>query len=74
MYILYSNFELNLKSWTKNKLRKTGGVKLTPFECYKSRFYSYALFGLLDEWIKRGFHESIEQMSENVKKICEQIK
>ena len=27
-------------------------------ECYKSRFYSYGLFGLLDEWVKRGFYES----------------
>ena len=42
------------------------------FECYESRFYSYALFGLLDEWIKRGFYESVEQMAENVKKICGQ--
>ena len=40
------------------------------FECYESRFYSYALFGLLDEWIKRGFYESVEQMAENVNKIC----
>ena len=40
------------------------------FACYESRFYSYALFGLLDEWIKRGFYESVEQMAENVKKIC----
>ena len=40
------------------------------FECYESRFFSYALFGLLDEWIKRGFYESVEQMAENVKKIC----
>lgn len=41
------------------------------FECYESRFYSYALFGLLDEWIKRGFYESIEQMAETTKKIVE---
>ena len=33
-------------------------------ECYKSRFYSYGLFGLLDEWIKRGFYESPERMAE----------
>lgn len=31
-------------------------------ECYKSRFYSYALFGLLDEWIQRGFNETPEEM------------
>ena len=40
-----------------------------PFECYKSRFYSYALFGLLDEWISRGFYESPEEMTEILKEI-----
>ena len=38
-------------------------------ECYKSHFYSYGLFGLLDEWIKRGFYESPEEMAEFVNKI-----
>ncbi len=38
-------------------------------ECYESRFYSYGLFGLLDEWVKRGFFESPEQMAENINKI-----
>lgn len=42
---------------------------VNTFECYKSRFYSYGLFGLLDEWIKRGFYESPEEMSELVKNI-----
>ena len=32
-------------------------------ECYQARFYSYGLFGLLDEWIKRGFKESVEEMA-----------
>ena len=31
-------------------------------ECNQARFYSYGLFGLLDEWIKRGFKESVEEM------------
>lgn len=31
-------------------------------ECYQARFYSYALFGLLDEWIKRGFKETPNEM------------
>lgn len=31
-------------------------------EYYQARFYSYGLFGLLDEWIKRGFKESVEEM------------
>ena len=38
-------------------------------ECYESRFYSYGLFGLLDEWIKRGFIETPNQMGEIIKKI-----
>ncbi|MGN1305906.1 MAG: TetR/AcrR family transcriptional regulator [Oscillospiraceae bacterium] len=33
-------------------------------ECYQSRFYSYGLFGFLDEWIKRGFYENPEEMTE----------
>ena len=31
-------------------------------ECYKARFYSYGLFGLLDEWVKRGFKETPVEM------------
>ena len=31
-------------------------------ECYKTRFYSYGLFGLLDEWVKRGFKETSDEM------------
>ena len=38
-------------------------------ECYKSRFYSYGLFGLLDEWIKRGFYESPEEMTDLINHI-----
>ena len=26
--------------------------------CYEARFYSYGLVGFLDEWVKRGFHET----------------
>lgn len=33
-------------------------------ECYAIRFYSYGLFGLLDEWIKRGYHETSEEMTD----------
>ncbi len=32
-------------------------------ECYESRFYSYALFGLLCEWSKRGYHETPAEMT-----------
>lgn len=38
-------------------------------QCYKSCFYSYGLFGLLDEWIKRGFYESPEEMAEILREI-----
>ncbi len=31
-------------------------------ECYRSRFYSYGLFGLLDEWIKRDYKETPEEL------------
>ena len=33
-----------------------------PAECYEARFYSYGLFGFLDEWIKRDFRETPEEM------------
>ncbi len=35
----------------------------TPSESYKSRFYSYGLFGLLDEWIKRDYAETPAEMT-----------
>ena len=38
-------------------------------ERYKSSFYSYGLFGLLDEWILRGFCETPEQMAKIVTEI-----
>ena len=38
-------------------------------ECYESRFYSYGLFGLLDEWIKRGFNETPTEMAQIIKRI-----
>lgn len=31
-------------------------------ERYSARFYSYGLFGLLDEWIRRDFAESVDEM------------
>ena len=34
----------------------------TPRERYQMRFYSYGLFGLLDEWVKRDFRETPEEM------------
>lgn len=35
----------------------------SPKECYQGRFYSYGLFGLLDEWIRRGFFETPDDMT-----------
>ena len=32
-------------------------------ECYQSIFYSYGLFGLLDEWVRREFFETPEEMT-----------
>jgi len=36
----------------------------SPIDCYKSRFISHGLFGLLDEWIKRDYKESPNEMAE----------
>ena len=36
---------------------------------YRSKYYTYALFGLLDEWILRGFHETPEEMVRIAEKI-----
>ena len=33
-----------------------------PEKCYRSKFYAYALFGLLDEWILRDFRETPDEM------------
>ena len=38
-------------------------------ECYKAQFYSYGLFGLLDEWIKRGFYQTPDEMAHLVNEI-----
>ena len=38
-----------------------------PLDCYRTGFYSYGLFGLLDVWILRDFSETPEQMAELVK-------
>lgn len=40
-------------------------------ECYQSRFFSYGLFGLLDEWIKRDFFETPEEMAQMFFKMME---
>lgn len=35
-----------------------------PAGCYEASFFTYGLFGFLDEWIKRGFHETPEELTE----------
>lgn len=41
-------------------------------ERYSSKFFCYGLFGLLDEWIERGFCESPEEMTTLFQKIIVQ--
>ena len=31
-------------------------------ECYRNRFYSYGLFGMMDEWIRRDYQETPKEM------------
>ena len=38
-------------------------------ECYEARFYSYGLFGFLDEWIRRSFRETPEQLASTFRRI-----
>lgn len=38
-------------------------------ECYESRFYANGLFGLLDEWVKRKFLETPEEIAQLFQKI-----
>ena len=40
-----------------------------PIEVYRQRFYACGLCGLLDEWVKRCYKESPQEMAEMVKKI-----
>ncbi|MCM1166943.1 MAG: TetR family transcriptional regulator C-terminal domain-containing protein [Lachnospiraceae bacterium] len=40
-------------------------------DSYKGRFYSYGLFGLLDEWVKRDFCETTEEMAEVIYRIMD---
>ncbi len=32
-------------------------------ECYTSRFFSYGLFGIVDEWVRRGFCETPDELA-----------
>ena len=35
-----------------------------PNDVYRNRFYSYGVYGVLDEWVERGFAENPNQMAE----------
>lgn len=41
----------------------------SSFAQYHERFYSYGLFGALDEWIRNGYKESPQEMAEILTKI-----
>lgn len=45
--------------------------KENTLERYREKFYSYGLFGLLDEWIVGGYKETPQQMAETLISICE---
>ena len=36
---------------------------------YREQLYSYGLFGLLDGWIRRGYSETPQQMSDLITEI-----
>ena len=36
----------------------------SPSEYYKSRFLSYGVYGIVDEWVKRDFRESPEELAD----------
>ena len=42
-----------------------------PIEVYQQRFYAYGLFGLLDEWVKRGYKETPQEMATMISKFVE---
>ena len=39
--------------------RKSDAPKL-----YREKFYAHGLYGLLDEWVKRGFRETPDEMAQ----------
>ena len=47
------------------------GSKESVDDCYRSRFISYGLFGMLNEWIGRGCEQSPEQLTRQFLSIYE---
>ncbi len=62
--ILQTIYEANLQSAVYNAFYQIMVLRHSEDteERYSARFYSYGLFGLLDEWIRRGFAESVDDM------------
>ena len=40
-----------------------------PQTAYREKFYAHGLYGLLDEWIKRDFRETPEEMANMLRRI-----
>ena len=57
-----SFYQIMLPETEKNDPRKT----------YREKFYAHGLYGLLDEWIKRGFQESPQEMAQMLTSIVTQ--
>ncbi len=43
--------------------------EMDTLSTYREKFYAHGLYGLLDEWIKRGFLETPEEMAETLRQI-----
>lgn len=44
-------------------------LSLGPEEGYEARFFALGLFGMLDEWVNRGFRESPEEVSATLQRM-----
>lgn len=62
--ILQTIYAVNLQSSVYNAFYQVMVLRhgVDTEERYSARFYSYGLFGLLDEWIRRDFAESVDEM------------
>ncbi len=43
--------------------------EMDTLSTYREKFYAHGLYGLLDEWIKRDFRETPEEMAETIRQI-----
>lgn len=67
LILLYSN---NLQSSIYDAFYEV--MVKRNIDSYENHYYSYALFGLLDSWIKKDFKESPRQMAKIVEEIINQ--